>query len=353
MTSGLKALGALSWWLCWAVGALSLAGRSNVAAQTRNDNPHGKIDVLCSTCHSPDSWKPVRIDKSFDHGQYRFALEGGHGSVTCSSCHPTLEFDKVGSSCVSCHQDIHRGELGVECAQCHNVRSFNDRAQQINHSLTRFPLDGAHRILDCRSCHTPGLAGTMTFRGAPTTCVACHQGDFNKTANPNHKTASFPTTCTACHTTTTWIGATFHHSTTAFPLTGAHQAVTCLSCHINGLYKGTPTTCVSCHLTDFNAGTNPNHTAAGFPTDCGSCHTTARWLGATFAHDAPYFRIYSGIHQGKWATCATCHANSATYKEFTCLTCHEHDKTSMDSKHLGRSGYSYTSAACLSCHPRV
>ena len=105
-------------------------------------------------------------------------------------------------------------------------------------------------------------------------------------------------------------------------------------------------------MTDFNTTTNPNHKTAGFPTDCLSCHTTVRWTGATFDHDTKYFRINTGKHQGKWATCATCHTNSANYKEFTCLTCHEHNKTSMDSKHQGRSGYSYTSTACLSCHPR-
>ncbi len=790
LTRGLKALGALGrGWLV--VGALSLVGRSTVAAQARDDNPHGKIDVLCSTCHSPDSWKPARIAKSFDHGQYGFELAGGHGSVTCASCHKSLEFTKVANTCASCHQDIHRGELGVDCAQCHNIRSFSDRARQINHSLTRFPLEGAHRTLDCRSCHTPGPDGALAFRGAPTscfachrgtfektvgpshvaarfssdctschnkatwrgasydhnlsdfaltgahkavtcqachadkvftgkskncvschqvnfdqaktpphqaahidrncqschttadwsgasydhnvtrfpltgahkavvcatchadgnyvgrpvtcischqvvfdktvapphksaafsadcatchstatwpgakfnhsttsfpltgahqavicrschadggyagkattcvachqpnfdqtkapphkaaglptdcvschatvtwqgakfdhnvtkfpltgahrvatcqschadgiyvgkpatcvachqstfdkttgpnhkaagfptdcltchttttwnggkfnhnatqfplsgahqaatcqschadgvfkgkattcvachqakydqttnpnhktagfavdcqtchtaitwdgakfdhsktqfplngahqaatcqschadgvfkgkptTCVSCHRGDFDKSTNPNHKAAGFPTTCSTCHTTTKWTGATFNHSATPFPLTGAHVAAACKSCHADNVFAGKAMTCVSCHLTDFNASTNPNHKTAGFPTDCVSCHTTARWLGATFAHDAQYFRIYSGTHQGKWATCATCHTNSANYKEFTCLTCHDHDKPSMDSKHLGRSGYSYTSTACLSCHPRV
>ncbi len=481
------------------LGALSIVGGADMAAQSQDDNPHGKIEILCSTCHSPDSWKPARIAKAFDHGQYGMPLDGGHGSVTCASCHQSLEFTKVGTTCVSCHQDTHRGELGLDCAQCHSTRSFNDRAQQINHAMTRFPLDGAHRTVDCRSCHTPGPGGALVFRGAPTTCIACHRGAFDRTAAPSHVAAAFssdctschnkatwrgasydhslsdfaltgahraitcqachadrvftgkskacvschqvnfeqtktpphlaahfdqnclschtttdwsgagydhgvtkfpltgahralacatchadgtyvgrPTTCISCHqagfdqtakpphraagfstdcatchTTVTWPGATFNHNTTSFPLAGAHKAAICGSCHINNVYKGTPTTCVSCHVTDFNATVNPNHKTAGFPTDCLSCHTTARWLGATFAHDAQYFRIYSGKHQAQWATCATCHTNSANYKEFTCLTCHEHSKTSMDNTHQGRSGYSYTSPACLSCHPRV
>ncbi|HET9039456.1 MAG TPA: hypothetical protein VFN40_04765, partial [Gemmatimonadales bacterium] len=62
--------------------------------------------------------------------------------------------------------------------------------------------------------------------------------------------------------------------------------------------------------------------------------------------------IYSGAHAGRWASCATCHTNAANFQAFTCLTCHEHAKSTMDSKHSGRSGYVYDSQACYSCHPR-
>jgi hypothetical protein len=42
---------------------------------------------------------------------------------------------------------------------------------------------------------------------------------------------------------------------------------------------------------------------------------------------------------------------ASDYRQFTCLVCHEHSQASMDSKHRGRSGYSYSSVACLGCHP--
>ena len=109
--------------------------------------------------------------------------------------------------------------------------------------------------------------------------------------------------------------------------------------------------CVSCHQADYNGTTNPGHQSAGFPTDCASCHTTATWQGAKFDHDGPFFPIYSGSHRGRWNSCSDCHTVVSDLRQFSCLTCHEHNKTEMDSKHRGRSGYQYVSTACLSCHP--
>jgi hypothetical protein len=111
-------------------------------------------------------------------------------------------------------------------------------------------------------------------------------------------------------------------------------------------------TCVSCHQTAYDAATDPNHRTARFPTDCTACHTTAGWAGARFDHDTQWFPIYSGNHAGRWSSCATCHTTSSNYAVFTCLTCHEHNQTSMDEKHRGRTGYRYDSQACYTCHPR-
>jgi hypothetical protein len=181
--------------------------------------------------------------------------------------------------------------------------------------------------------------------------MACHMPAYIATTSPPHQAAAFPTVCDACHTTVTWSRSTFNHAATAFPLTGAHLAIQCTACHGDGVYKGKPTTCVSCHLTDYNATNNPAHAAAGFPTDCASCHTTATWLGATFNHDATFFPIYSGAHQGRWSSCATCHTNAANYVVFSCINgCHGQSGT--NSNHRGVSGYRYDSQACYSCHPR-
>ncbi len=323
VTRGLNAFRALSRGIL-AVAALLVARTSTVAAQ---NNPHGKIEVLCSTCHSPDGWKPARIDKSFDHGQYGLPLDGGHGAVACASCHKSLEFTKVSNTCASCHQDIHRGELGADCAQCHNTRSFSDRAQQVSHALTRFPLEGAHRTLDCRSCHAPGPDGALAFRGAPTTCFACHRGAFDKTVAPSHVAAAFSSDCTSCHSKASWRGASYDHSLSDFALTGAHRAVTCQACHADKIFTGRSKACVSCHMVNFDQAKTPPHQAAHFDQNCLSCHTTAEWKGASYDHNATRFPL-TGAHQA--VSCATCHADG-TYvgRPMTCISCHQgvFDKT--------------------------
>ncbi|HEU5049546.1 MAG TPA: hypothetical protein VFU00_04420, partial [Gemmatimonadales bacterium] len=179
-----------------------------------------------------------------------------------------------------------------------------------------------------------------------------HQADYDGTADPPHPAAQFPLTCESCHSTTVWTGATFDHAATAFPLTGAHLVATCDGCHADGVYSGRPTTCVSCHQAEYDATTDPGHAAATFPVSCESCHTTTTWDGATFDHDGPYFPIYSGKHAGRWSTCATCHANPASYADFTCFNCHEHDQIQMDDTHKEKPGYQYESRTCLTCHPR-
>jgi hypothetical protein len=274
--------------------------------------------------------------------------------VACLQCHGDGVYRGKDASCVSCHRSAYDGttdpahgaaRFPLECASCHTTTAWQPAS--FDHGTTSFPLTGAHRAVSCQSCHADGV-----YAGKSTACVACHQSDYNGTSDPGHLAAQFSTDCTVCHTTTAWSGATFNHNGTAFPLTGAHVAATCAQCHGDGVYAGKSTACLACHQSDYNGTTDPNHVAAQFPTTCGDCHTTSLWSGARFDHDAPYFPIYSGAHAGRWATCATCHTNSADFRVFTCLSCHEHAKSTMDSKHAGQGGYVYESQACYTCHPR-
>jgi hypothetical protein len=195
----------------------------------------------------------------------------------------------------------------------------------------------------CATCHAGGR-----YVGTPTTCVSCHLAKYTATTTPNHVAAGFPQECQLCHTSVQWQGAVFDHSRTRFPLTGAHTTVLCANCHVGNQFTGTPTACYSCHASEFKTVANPNHVAAGFPTTCESCHTTSTWSGAQFTHKFP---IYSGAHSGKWSSCNDCHSNASNYAVFTCLTCHAHERTKMDDKHKGRTGYVYESLACYGCHP--
>jgi hypothetical protein len=144
----------------------------------------------------------------------------------------------------------------------------------------------------------------------------------------------------------------FNHALTGFPLTGAHRLVACASCHASGTYAGTPRNCFGCHQADYAGASNPNHATLGYSTQCETCHSTIAWQPANIDHDRLYFRINSGTHAGKWSACTTCHTNSSNYAEFTCLSCHAHDQPQMDSTHRNRTGYTYDSNACYSCHAR-
>jgi hypothetical protein len=55
----------------------------------------------------------------------------------------------------------------------------------------------------------------------------------------------------------------------------------------------------------------------------------------------------------KWSSCSDCHVTAGSFRVFECILCHEHsNRSEVDSKHRGVSGYAYQSAACYRCHPR-
>ena len=51
----------------------------------------------------------------------------------------------------------------------------------------------------------------------------------------------------------------FDHFATGFPLTGGHRNVECDSCHLNGLFTGTPDRCDGCHNNIRTDGKSSNH----------------------------------------------------------------------------------------------
>jgi hypothetical protein len=321
-------------------------------ARTTNPNHQaGGFPTSCQACHNTNAWRPASVD----HSRTRFPLTGAHTRTACERCHVGGRFTGTPTDCNSCHQpDYARttnpnhvaGGFPTSCQSCHTTNAW--RPAGVDHSRTRFPLTGAHTGVACASCHPGGR-----YTGTPTDCNSCHQPDYARTTNPNHAAGGFPTTCQSCHSTNAWRPATVDHSRTRFPLTGKHTSVACASCHVGGRYTGTPTACNSCHQADYSRTTNPNHQAAGFPVTCESCHSTSAWRPASWDHDGRYFPIYSGKHRGKWSTCSDCHVSSGSYKAFECILCHEHsNRTEVDSKHRGQTGYVYQSAACYRCHPR-
>jgi hypothetical protein len=297
----------------------------------------------CTACHTTATWNGA----TFDHNSTAFPLTGAHVQTSCDQCHGDGVYKGKPTTCTSCHQTDYnnakdpnhlQAQFSTDCTSCHTTSTW--AGATFDHRTTAFPLTGAHVQLTCDQCHGDGV-----FKGKPTTCVSCHQTDFNNTTNPNHQSSGFPTDCTSCHTTTTWTGAVFNHNNTGFPLTGAHISVACDQCHGDGVYQGKPTTCVSCHQTDFNNTTNPNHQSSGFPTDCTACHSTSTWTGATFDHGSTAFPL-TGAHIS--VACDQCHGDGVYKgKPTTCVSCHQTDyNNTTDPSHQ----QVQFSTDCTTCH---
>ncbi|HEX6133480.1 MAG TPA: hypothetical protein VFZ24_05940 [Longimicrobiales bacterium] len=323
------------------------------AALAQSRSPHGAGTLACASCHQPGGWSPLREDVDFDHSGTSFQLSGQHSAVDCRSCHLTLRFDEphvAEGECATCHVDVHGGSLGTSCTSCHDTKSFAASGRRDAHAGTSFPLTGRHRQVECEACHGTGSADRFT--PLPTECFSCHADDY-RAASPEHETAGFRTTCESCHGVLTWRGARFEHAReTGYPLEGAHIRIACQSCHAPPdfalIYATTgPRDCIACHQDDYDRV----HPSFGFAADCLQCHTLQTFRGAVWADHDARFPIYSGAHRGRWSACTQCHDGQGL-STVSCLNCHEHSQARMDDKHRERSGYTYTTPACLSCHPR-
>lgn len=136
----------------------------------------------------------------------------------------------------------------------------------------------------------------------------------------------------------------FNHITTGFSLTGAHAQASCESCHVQGVFLGTPRECNFCHLPGNRMGARvmpTNH----IPTteSCANCHRTIAWIPATFRH--------GGVAVG---SCSTCHNGSKAKGKpgnhvpttRNCDDCHRTTVwTPASFRHI-----SVTTAACSTCH---
>ena len=337
--------------------SLEFAKSEKECISCHTDMHNQTVGPDCARCHTPASWVVNNISEM--HQRSRFPLLGAHITADCFACHTNasgslLNFGPLGIECIDCHQanyqtakdpDHVQGRFSTNCVECHNLAAFSWTGAGFNHNI--FPLTGGHAISNCQECHkTPDYSSTSPV------CISCHQSTYNATANPNHAANNISTDCGACHSTNpSWTPATFAVHNNYYILEGAHVAIAnnCNACH-GGNYTSTPNTCAGCHLTNYNQTSNPPHQESQFPTTCSDCHTQNAWSPANWDHDNLYFPVYSGKHKNEWNTCTDCHPNPGNYAVFTCTTsCHPQSK--MDNAHHGEAGYTYTSAACLNCHP--
>jgi hypothetical protein len=90
----------------------------------------------------------------------------------------------------------------------------------------------------------------------------------------------------------------FDHAHTGFPITGVHATTPCETCHIGGVFIGTPRACDGCHAVGKRVVATPKSTSH-IVTDapCDTCHfNTSTFYGARFNHGT-----------AKPGECANCH----------------------------------------------
>lgn len=151
-------------------------------------DPHdNSLGNKCEQCHNVNGWKT----SLFSHQLVKFPLIGVHRQLACEECHIDTNYSDTENTCVECHKgsDIHKGALGSECEQCHNPNDWG--MWLFNHdTATSYPLEGAHRDLQCSLCHKDS-------KGPNQQCVSCHRED------DVHR-GSFGRHCQQCHSEDTF-----------------------------------------------------------------------------------------------------------------------------------------------------
>lgn len=303
----------------------------------------GLFSHECLSCHTLNSWRP----SVFEHSKTDFPLAGAHASLECSSCHAANKFKGLPPDCFACHQKEYAstrtpnhsaGQFSRNCLTCHTNSAW--QPSTFDHAKTNYPLVGAHRSVDCSSCHSKGR-----FKGLAQDCFSCHQKDYASVLTPNHAAAQMDHQCTACHSMNSWTPSTFDHAKTEFQLIGAHTAAECSKCHSAGTFKGTPKECFPCHLQDIAKLVTPDHNKGQFSHDCLTCHTAALWKPSTFDHGKTNYQL-AGAHIK--TDCAKCHVNEI-YKGLPsdCYSCHREDFAKVVTPNHQTGQYSHD---CTTCH---
>jgi len=159
----------------------------------RADDPHGgRGKKGCERCHSESGWGKKVF---FDHDLTSFPLIGLHALSPCEECHVGAAYKGTPVDCLGCHKsdDVHKRGLGPKCGRCHNPNDW--RLWSFDHDrATDFKLDGAHKGVQCRSCHTRPARKKVRLS---TGCAGCHReddvhrGGFGKLCGRCHRTESF------------------------------------------------------------------------------------------------------------------------------------------------------------------
>ena len=195
---------------------------------------------------------------------------------------------------------------------------------------------------NCNDCHASFSKELQRNR-----CLACH--DHKNIADDIDKRQGFhgkfaparESDCSNCHAEHLGRGAdivglneqTFNHEFTEFALEGAHQSLTCISCHEEDKRHGeTETQCIACHESD-------DVHKGGLGDECETCHQATIWAEAAFDHEKETEYPLTGAHAD--LACNRCHINEKYEETATdCYSCHR-----IDDVHSGQNG-----TECDACH---
>jgi hypothetical protein len=295
------------------------------------------------------------------------------GPAHCTACH-ALTTGAGKFKCLSCHSDIRqriseqRGlhatlakENGgrLECIRCHSEHNgekfvpilWDVDLSDFDHAKTGYNLEGSHRGLECRRCHTPKNVSdaarrkivvkdmTRTYLGLTRDCQNCH---------PDQHRAQLSSDCLQCHNPSKWKPASgFDHAKAKFQLSAAHLKVACEKCHaktadphpVVRFARLQFSTCDACHK-------DPHR--AAFSTPCQSCHSDDAWkptrVASQFDHSKTEFPL-AGKHSA--LACNKCH-HSSNFKDpvahIRCLDCHT------TPAHAGQFTARSNGGECSACH---
>ncbi len=283
------------------------------------------------------------------------------GISNCTKCH-VLGEKVFNSKCLECHSEIkdlinlnrgyHSSEevQKKECRNCHsehngrNFRIINFQPKEFDHSKTKFELKGKHAQLNCEKCHQAKFISDNkikkrkhTFLGLETSCNSCHEDMHEKTLGYN---------CKSCHGFDSFKPAVnFNHANAKFKLSGAHQKVDCIKCHVIKNKDGKNfqnfkdisfASCESCHKDIHNGKLGK---------ECQSCHNTEAFKNineGSFNHSKTNFSL-AGRH--KLVSCRNCHTQGISKKlnHDKCSDCHK-------DYHKGEFKIKKISRDCVECH---
>jgi len=161
-------------------------------------------------------------------------------------------------------------------------------------------------------------------------------------------------------------GGSYDHFRHGFELDGAHRYEPCESCHVRGIFPGTPRQCAACHDGSgliASSGPSPQHiTTTQF---CEACHTTVDWAAIVQVDHSEVIGSCEGCHDGHSASglppdhiqttaeCDVCH-NTVSWPAVifdhaattsNCIACHNNiDVAGKSVNHI------LTTDICEDCH---